>query len=680
MTASRARDTAFDCARQAVSGPVIAGLCALAVILPSVASAQLQLRRPTPVIETPSSTDAPASPGDATGAASPAGAVPSDRPPQEVPGGVTVAPRPLDGAGITVNRLESVDPDAIGLIGEDAGGFPPTMWRGAQWSTVSGLMPRMSAGLASPALRDMARRLLVSQASVPVGKPLDASFVALRVDRLLAMGDVGNALALLKITPDERRDEALARTRIEALFFDSNNADACKAVQNAIRNYSGLYWSQTQAFCLALSGEHARASLIADLLRERENEIEKVFFAAIDALAGAKGGESPALNAPSALHLSMMRAAGFRFPAGIVQTAQASVLRAVALTPNAALDVRLIAAEKAHRIGALNDDEIVRLYLSIPFSKDELSGPITAAEDSWTPRTRALLVRAAAAQNVALAKAEVLRRAWQLGQERDGYAEIAGTSVAVVAAMEPAAELLWFAKDAARVLFAAGRTDRALAWYAIGAADSERIEEAREAEADLWPLAVLADPVADPAADVGQSAGGENAEAVRGEAAAAGNPQPSAAPSAVIVARPAGTAAVPVDAARLRAWFDARRQADAQADPQAVSRQAAVFYTLLEATGRRVPAALWQSLLDRPFAKAAGQNGLNAVWTHGIETASQDARLGETVLLATVGAGDAGDQGLSLADAARMIVALRRVGLAAEARRLAVETAMAAGL
>lgn len=638
-----------------ILGPAVAGLCALAVLMPSIVSAQLQLRRPTPVIETPSSTQTPdENAKDASGTPPPNDAAPSVQP----PAGITVAPRPLDGAGITVNRLESVDPDAIGLIGEDQGGFPLTLWQGARWSVVSGLMPRMPAGLSSPALRDMARRLLVSQASVPVGKPLDASFVALRIDRLLAMGDVGNALALLKITPDERRDEALARTRIEALFFDNNNADACKAVVNATRDYSGLYWSQAQAFCLALSGAHARASLIADLLREREDEIEKVFFAAIDALAGAKRGESPALNAPSALHLAMMRAAGFKFPAEIVQTAQASVLRAVALAPNAALEVRLIAAEKAHRIGALKDDEIVRLYLGIPFSKAELSGPISAAEESWTPRTRALLVRAAAAQSVALAKAEVLRRAWQLGQERDGYAEIAGTSVPVVAGIEPAVELLWFAKDAARVLFAAGRTDRALAWYAIAAADSERIEEARDAETVLWPLAVLAD---------NNEAGNRPAGAGAPGNDATGNN----------AARPARLDAVPLDAARLRSWFEARRQADAQA----VSRQAAAFYTLLEAMGRTVPAALWQSLLDRPFAAAAdGGNGLNAVWTHSVETASAGTRLGETVLLATVGAGDTGDKGLSLGDAARLIVALRRIGLEAAARRLAVETAMAAGL
>ena len=510
---------------------------------------------------------------------------------------------------------------------------------------------------------------------MPVGKPLDASFVALRVDRLLAMGDIGNALALLKITPDERRDEALARTRIEALFFENNNADACTAVQNAVRDYSGLYWSQAQAFCLALSGAHARAALIADLLRERENEIEKVFFAAIDALAGVDVGEGPPLTAPSALHLSMMRAAGFRFPAEIVQTARAAVLRAVALAPNAALDVRLIAAEKAQRIGALTDDEILRLYSSIPFSKAELSGPISAAEESWTPRTRALLVRTAAAQTVALAKAEVLRRAWELGEEREGYTEISGASVPVVAGMEPAAELLWFAKDAARVLFAAGVNDRALDWYSIAAADSDRIEEARDAESALWPLAVLADRLP------GDGAPAEQPDAVlqsdnAGNSGLATSVAPlQTAENALPVGGALPANAVPLDSARLRRWFEARRQADAQAAP----RQAAAFYTLLEATGRDVPAELWQSLLDRPFAGADG-NGLNRVWAHGVETASADFRLGETVLLATVGAGDAGDKGLSLADAARTIVALRRIGLQSEARRLAVETAMAAGL
>ena len=645
----------------------LVGLCVLTAMAPCSASAQLQLRRSTPAIQSLPPKNTSDKNTDATlGVKS----LTDEEPSIQTPAKTMVAPRPLDGEGITINQLKTVDPDAIGLIDGGQGGFPQSLWNGVSWSRVSGLMPRIPSGIASPTLRDMVRRLLISQASVPAGKPLEASFVALRIDRLLAMGDIGNVLALLKITPDELRDEALARTQIEAFFFDNNNGDACRAVRNAAGVYSGLYWSQAQAFCLALSGQVARASLIGDLLREREDEIEQVFFAAIDALAGAKGDERPTLNAPTALHLSMLRAAGFQLPAEIALTSKASVLRAVALTPNASLDMRLLAAEKAHRIGALDDAEVLRLYLGIPFSKEELSRPISAAEESWTPRTRALLVRAAAEQSVPLAKAEALRQALQLGQERDGYAQMAVTSASVVAGIKPAAELLWFAEDAARVLFRAGRGSRAIAWYAIAAADRERIEEARDAEAALWPLVVLADRVS-----VEPAEGAENTQNLYSGDANITDGVVDAGAATIVSpsARTAGT----ISASRLEAWFEARHQADAQA----VFAQAATFYALLEATGRTVPAALWQSLLDRPFAGAAVDgNALSAVWTHSLKIASADSRIGETVLLATVGAGDAGEKGLSLADSARIIAALRRAGLEAEARQLAVETAMAAGL
>lgn len=640
MTVSPDRDISGPGEGLALRRAVFAGFCALGIVLPSIADAQLQLRRPTPAVKAPepAPTEEPAvKPGDEDPAAKVA---------TPAPAGITVAPRPLDGAAITVNRLESVDPDAIGLIGESQGGFGLNLWQGAQWSLVSGLMPRIPAGNQSTLLRDMAQRLLISQASVPEGKPLNASFVALRVDRLLASGDVANALALLKAAPNERRDEALTRTRIEALFFQNNNSGACNAVRNAGGEYSGLYWSQAQAFCLALSGAHARASLIADLLREREDELEPVFFAAIDALAGTKGGEAPGMKAPSALHLAMIRAAGMRYPAEIVQSGQASVLRAVALSPNADLDTRLIAAERAQRIGALSGQEIIDIYLKIPFTKEELSGPITAAEEAWSPRTRALLLRAAASQSVPLAKAEVLRRAWELGRERDGYDEIAGASVSIVSGIEPATELIWFARDAARVLYRSGQIERAGAWYTIAAADAQRIDEAREAEADLWPFAVLAAGVGEP---VGTGVASEVSE----------DRQP---------------ASVPFSVDRVRKWFDTRRQAD----PQKARPQAIAFFTLMEATGRKLPPDLWQAVLDGPFSSPV--RALNPAWDQRLQMASLGGRTGESVLLTLVGAADSVDGAFVLADSVRAVNALRRLGLTEEANRLAVEAAMAAGL
>ena len=587
------------------------------LLAPSDGAAQLQLNRPTPQIDRPSPVTVPVQ-------QEPEQSAPAvTAPPLE-----TVAPRPLEESGIVVNKLDSLDPDANGLLSEGQGGFPLDFWQGTDWALVSALMPRMPAGSPSAVIRGLAERLLTSRAAVPANKPAEASFIALRVDRLLAMGRIEPAVALLKIAADERRDENLARTRVEALFFNNDNAGACSAVQNARGAYSGLYWSQAQAFCLALSGEHARAALIADLIRERENKIEPVFFTAIDSLAGARKDGAPALAKPAALHLAMMRAARLQMPSEIVQNGEVSVLRSIALSPNATLEARLIAAEKAYRAGALTADQTLRLYLGIPFTQEELNAPITAAEENWNPRTRALILRSAASQKVPLARAEVLRRAWQIGRERESYAQIAGPSVPLAAELTPAVELNWFAGDAARVLFAGGRIEEALAWYRIAARDRDVADEARAAEAALWPLAILADT--------------ENS--------------------------------VPLSDERLIAWYDARRQAD----PQAGANQARTLFALMAVLGRPLSPAVWQSLLNTPFG--GDDTGLNVAWQSRVDDATGSRLLGEAVLLATIGAGESTDGLLKLGDALRVISALRAVGLEQDARLLAIETAVASGL
>ena len=227
---------------------------------------------------------------------------------------------------------------------------------------------------------------------------------------MLAMGKVDKALSLLKLISEERIDEDLSRIKIEAMFFNNDNAGACAAVQNAQGRYTGFYWSQAQAFCFALSGDHSRAALIADLIRERDNEIEPAFFTAIDALAGAREQRAAALKSPMALHLAMLRAAKLQVPAEILQKGTIAVLRSVALSPNAELSVRLKAAEKAYRAGALSDKEILRLYTGIPFSREELNTPLSVAAESWGPRSRALILRSAAVQSVPLARASSASR------------------------------------------------------------------------------------------------------------------------------------------------------------------------------------------------------------------------------------------------------------------------------
>ena len=627
MTASRAE------LRRRAGRALIAGL--VVVLGAAPAAAQLKLLRPAPRTEAPQAAPVP----DAATQGAPAQAAPADPAPATQPStagetapadGATQIPlRPLDTTGITVNTLDAVDADAIGVIGEAEGGFGIAFWNGAEWPLVSALVPRIPPRTPSPTLRGLASRLLLSRAIVPAGKPAEASFVSLRVGRLLAMGDLANALALLRLVPEQRRDEAFARTETEAMFYDNRIADACGRIAALSGQYADDYWKQAQAFCLAIGGEATRAALIADLLREREAEIDPAFFIAVEALGGVTWNDPVALRKPSGLLLAMMRAAKIKLSEKSGGIESPIALRSAALSPNVPLELRLSLAERAFSAGAFTADEIVRLYLSIPFTPDEVANPISQAEAAWGPRGRAVLLRAAAAQEVPLAKAEVLRRAWSIGREKGGYAEIARASAPIVAAIPPAAELTWFAADAARVLFAAGRSAEALAWYRIVFADRDRVEEARAAEASLWPVALLADT----------------------------NNEVAWSPD------------------QLRAWYARERKER----PEKALRAALALYSMLDATGRTVPPAVWKDLLTGPLVSA--EPALSFAWAQGIEDASASGRIGETVLLAALGGAATGDDAFPSADAARRAVtALRRIGLEEDARRLSVETALAAGL
>ena len=481
---------------------------------------------------------------------------------------------------IVSDTLDPIDPDTFGLIGEDQSGFGADVWWGVDWKTVSRLMPHMPGLTTSATMRALASRLLLSRAVVPAGKPANASFVGLRIDRLLAMARIEDALALLKAVPVQRRDAAFSKIEVETLFFDNRNAEACARADEASGKYAEGYWDQARAFCVALSGDQARTALIADLLRERQNEIDPAFFAALEALAGLGVAEVESLDAPGGLLLSMMRVAGLKLPGSLVKNAEPAILRWVARAPNADLEVRLAAAEKALGAHVLAPADLMRVYRSIRFTDEELASPVSRAEAEWGPRGRALLMRAVPAQSSPLAKAELLRRAWEIGRERGGYGVMAQMGASEVSGIAPSLELTWFAEDAARALFGAGRVAEAMAWYGTVAGAGADVEEARNAETGLWPLALLAD------------------------------------------------SQIPLDPDRLARWYADLRQSA----PDEARGKALILFGLLEAADRPPP---WRLLLDAPPAGT----GTDPAWMRSLAAAAAAGRVGETVLLAVVMAG-----------------------------------------
>lgn len=536
-------------------------------------------------------------------------------------------PRPTRGA-IEVNTLTELDPDSVGIIDESQGGFGVNLWHGSDRGLIERMLARIPAASASRWVRSLAARLLLSRTTAPRGGTSGKSLLVLRIDRLMAAGEVGSAIKLLRVAPSQDTAEALSRTEVEALFFLNDLPGACQKVRGLVGRHKGLYWQQANAFCLSLSGNHAKSGMIADILRERESDVGPAFFALVDALAGDQEPMVDSLKQPLGLQLAMMRAANMKLPADVLAQAGPAVLRAVARSPNADLDVRLEAAERAMTVGALSAAELAEVYGAVSFQPPQLADPVSTAAEIWGPRGRALLLRHADSREGATATAEALRRGWSLSRERGGGETMVRASLPLLLAIDPAPQLVWFARDAAGALFAAGEIERAMAWYAMARDAAESSDEARAAAAALWPVAALADPQALPEWD----------------------PQ------------------------RLGSWWEQMRSRKAPGSLTLAVR----LFTVLESFDRPVGAGLWARVLgDGGTGSAAG--GLDPALWHALRGASEAARVGETVLFSLLALGDSGTRGAHPLTVRAVVAALRRVGLEVEARALALEAVTTVG-
>src|SRR6201995_2199742 len=83
---------------------------------------------------------------------------------QSLPLPAAAAPGSDATATVEVGNLGDVTPDYAGPLEEGAGGFPMDMWKGPARALVEQLLPRLPPALTSPSMRDLERRLLLTNA------------------------------------------------------------------------------------------------------------------------------------------------------------------------------------------------------------------------------------------------------------------------------------------------------------------------------------------------------------------------------------------------------------------------------------------------------------------------------------------------------------------------------------
>lgn len=538
-------------------------------------------------------------------------------------------PQSPDARGVTATTLSDLDTAAVGLIDSAEGGLGISIWQGSERGLIEKLISRLPARTRSVAARKLAVRLLATRAEAPQGESRGPDLLTSRVSRMVELGEVDAASRLANQISVERTGESLARSAVEALFLQNDNAGACQRVRDFARRSADPYWQRAFAFCLLLSGDGARADMIVDVLAERGGDDTALFSELIETLNGGDPAAVESLPDPAGLDLAMMRAANIPLPADVLSSDRPAVLRTVVRSPNADLDLRLEAGERAFLYGAISAEGLNELYAAVEWKEAELKDPVSTAEGGWGSRSRALLLREAAAAESPSMKALILSRAFGLAREKGGRDIVAGASAPVLKSIPPEPALAWFAPEAVSALLATGHVEEARAWLGMTGSGTEIGPQTSQTVARLWALGLLAAP------EIGSAA---------------------------------------VDEQALRKWRNAAYSDDTEA-----ARSATVLaLTLLEAMGVEPGPGRWGRLLAEGLP--ARVPAPNVAWARALDEASAAGRVGETVLIALLGLAGSNADTPGPAAIRKAVESLQRIGLDSEARALALETAVVHGL
>lgn len=567
--------------------------------------------------------------------------------------------------GIRSVPLPSLDVDSTGLLDTDSGGLGADMWQGSYRVRIESWLPRLSAEFRSPAMRKLARRLLLTAAGTPGGEIASrvapgyrlGSLLGLRVSRLLAMGE-RKAAASLAAGGSAGVDPGLAQAHVDALLLGGDLDAACQRVTEAIRRAPTRYLQKAQIVCLTRAGAHDRAQLGIELLKEQFESLSQVerssdqeFFTLHARLkarlaAGKKKRKSrrslDRLVEASPLHVAMLRAADLAVPAAVVEDAGLSVVaslmeaRAASVAAGgsnpAALLGMLAAAERVAAAGALNIDTLKVFYRADSRGALEPARVLSMADNSYTPKLRADLYRTIEAANDPGTRAQLLAMWLKLARKNGDYLLAVRSVGEHLPTVPPTSDMLWFADEATRGLYAIGRLDDGRAWFDLLQQLVAPGSHGDRTAARLWPLVRLADSVAPPPSEID----------------------------------------------RLRAWWDLQREAH---PPAEADRRAALMFAALDGLDEPLTGLDWETLMSEP-RRVAETTPQEAVW-RALESASDNGRKGEVVLAALIAITDASPGGnlgrVNPAILRQALLALGRVGLEAEARAIAFDVALAAG-
>ena len=549
------------------------------------------------------------------------------------PSAALPAPTPVDDK---TQQSGIKDPEGIGVLGQSEGSLGGDLWRGTDRRVLEALLPRLPVNSVSPTLFDLARRLLLTEATLPpslvAGQAVaPLNLLEVRLERLAALGDLAGLNRLLDRLPTDQQPVLRQRLALENLLAEGDEAAAC--AESRAGDPSGgrdAFWTKALLFCQIRDGDRAGAELSLAILRDSATATDLFFLRLSEAALGLQpltpadvAAIDPERIRP--LEFALIANLGLPLPPSLVREGLPHTRLQLVHDESALLADRTAAAEWAVASRRLQPETLAALYDAFPFSADQVDDALAAGFALNGVEARALYFQSLAQAGPAEVKTQAAELALDRAQADGVYEAAARLMLPALSASPTDAGFAWFADTAGRALYVLGRYEEATAWLLLARQEAAVSAQAAVAAHRLWPYSRLA--------------------------------------GVAIVASEAG----------LEGW----RYAQPDPNGARVAQQLRLLRVLFQGLGEN-DAMPW---IDLALGEEPAQRALpDASLLYALEDSSFNGRLGETILLALLLMGETPPADAHPLALNAVLTALMRVGLPLEARALAIEAALGNGI
>ena len=521
------------------------------------------------------------------------------------------------GAAVQVGALGNVEGPIAGTLDDSNGGLGYGMWSGSERAAMEAMLLHAPAGAPSPAARILLRRLLLTSAPPPEG-PWHTPFTSLRMQKLLEAGMVDDAADLAAQIHNSNNAE-IAHAQAEALLYAGRDTDACGDATAYRQQDAAQFWIELRAYCYAVNNDTAALDLTRSVMSAQELP-DDGFARLLDGITGAKLKSPVAITSPTALQVRMMERLKLPLTDETIQLGIPASLIAIRsqVTPTI---VRLTAAEKALRAGALPAPQLSQIFVLFKFKPQDLTAAAALAPSEPIVQGLARLKAALKTQADPGKRTELIYTAFKMGEREGLFATVTVLFGDEAAALQPSADWSNWASLMARGLLMAGKPEAAQTWFDMIV---QRLPQMKDTINELQLMFALGAPD----------------ESLNAQSQAS------------------------------LSWF-----ADQAYGPNAtpdMRARAALYVGLYDALGRPLSPALQTSLSGLINPALPGRRPAPALMAR-VEGAALGGRRGEAVLAILDAMGPQGPAGLAPDVTVRFVRALQILGLHDLARMLATE-------